>query len=137
MIDKTECVMFYNTPNSISMADDLRKLKKEKRKVTLSPWIYHELAITSLIRKEKLKRKIPLLENTIIHNAYGERNSVNIEHDIEKYLNNMISISDEELKKWKKQYAILTHKVDGDGIPYVQGFENIHPLDVLYNLPII
>ena len=37
MIDKTECIMFYNTPNSVSLADDLETQKNEKRKVTLSP----------------------------------------------------------------------------------------------------
>ena len=50
MINKTECIIFYNTPNSVSLVDDLQTIKKQKEKVTLSPWIYHELAMTSLVK---------------------------------------------------------------------------------------
>lgn len=137
MIDKTECIMFYNTPNSVSLADDLEMLKNEKRKVTLSPWIYHELATTSLLRICKPTRTIPILENVVIHKAYSERNDLNIEYNIDKYLEEMISIESDELISWRENYAILTHKIDGDCIPNIMGNENIHPLDVLYNLTIL
>lgn len=135
MIDKTECIMFYNTPNSISLADDLSVLQKEVKKVTLSPWIYHELAMTSLIRKSKLNRKMALLEEAITHKEYSERNNISIEHTVDEYLSNMISISTTELEIWKKNYLMLTHKLDGDYIKSLQGYEDIYPLDVLYNLP--
>ena len=49
----------------------------------------------------------------------------------------MVSITANELKMWKNKYAILTHKLDGDSIPCINGYENIHPLDVLYNLSTI
>ena len=137
MIDNTECIMFYNTPNSVSLADDLRTIKKEKKKVTLSPWIYHELAMTSLVRKCKPCRTVSLLENGIMHKAFSEKNNINIEHDVNKYLEKMIPITSEELELWKKSYAILTHKVDGDRILNIMGYEHIHPLDVLYNLPVL
>ena len=45
MIDKTECIMFLNTPNSVSTRDT--KLK------TYSPWIYNEIEITRIIEKNK------------------------------------------------------------------------------------
>ena len=85
MIDKTECIMFYNTPNSISLSDDLNKIKSEKKKVTLSPWIYHELAMTSLIREHKPNRE-RLLEHASGHKQYSERNTINIEYKVEEYL---------------------------------------------------
>lgn len=137
MIDNTECIMFYNTPNAVCLVDDLQTIKKEKKKVTLSPWIYHELAMTSLVKKCEPCRTVPLLENVLIHKAFSERNNINIEHDVGKYLEEMIPITSEELKFWKRGYAILTHKVDGDCIPNIKGFEDIHPLDVLYNLPVL
>ncbi len=31
MLNKTECVIFFNTPNSISMSDELTKIKKVKQ----------------------------------------------------------------------------------------------------------
>ncbi len=48
MIDKCECLIFVNTPNSISTTDidDDRK--------TASPWIYNELLMAKMLR-----RKIP------------------------------------------------------------------------------
>ena len=134
MIDNTECIMFYNTPNSISLVDDLNTIKEERKKVTLSPWIYHELAMTSLIRRRNPQRIIPLLEKVIEHRAFSEQNSLNIEYNIEQYLRTMISISSDNLNSWKKQYSILTHRIDGDFIPNISGYEDIYPLDVLYNL---
>lgn len=137
MIDNTECIMFYNTPNSVSLVDDLQTIKKEKKKVTLSPWIYYELAMMSLVRRCEPCRTILLLENILINKAFSESDNINIEYDVNKYLEEMIPISSENLKFWKRSYAILTHKLDGDCIPNITGYESIHPLDVLYNLPIL
>lgn len=47
MIDKTECVVFLNTPSSIRSYSVIER--------TYSPWIYHELAMTRLIRRRKLE----------------------------------------------------------------------------------
>lgn len=44
MIDKTECVLFLNTPRSINQSGVIDS--------TYSPWLYHELAVTKLIRKK-------------------------------------------------------------------------------------
>lgn len=137
MIDNTECIMFYNTPNSVSLVDDLKTIKSQKKKVTLSPWIYHELATTSLVRNRKPTRMIPILENVIIHKAFSEINNINIEYDVDTYLEEMIPVEAKELMDWKRNYAILTHKIDGDCISNITGYENIHPLDVLYNLSIL
>lgn len=132
MIDRTECIMFYNTPNSISFRDDLDILRKEKKKVTLSPWIYHELAMTSMIRKSSPNRNHVLLEDAIEHKWYGEKNTINIEHDVDKYLSNMVPIAAAELEMWKKKYSNLTHRLDTETINYLQGCKDVHPLDVLY-----
>lgn len=137
MIDNTECIMFYNTPNSISLADDIQTIKSAKKKVTLSPWIYHELAMTSLVKKRERSRIAPILENVIFHDSFSAKKDINIEHDVDKYLEEMISIASGELKSWEKNYAILTHKVDGDCVPNIRGYKDIHPLDVLYNLPVL
>lgn len=137
MIDHTECIMFYNTPNSVSLIDDLQTIKREKKKVTLSPWIYHELAMTSFVRIRKPDRTISLLENALIHKAYSEKNDIHIEHDVDEYLEEMISLSPDALELWKRNYAVLTHRLDGDSIPHIKGYEDVYPLDVLYNLPVL
>ena len=132
MIDNTECVMFYNTPNSVSLVDDLNALKEKNKEITLSPWIYYELAMTSLVRRRKPERTIALLEKALQHTLFSERNTINIEYDIEKYLVDMIDIESEQLKSWDREYAILTHQLDGDSITNIKGYEDIFPLDVLY-----
>lgn len=137
MIDNTECIMFYNTPNSVSLVDDLKTIKEAKKKVTLSPWIYHELSMTSLVKNREPSREILLLENVLVHKAFGEQNAIKIEHDVDKYLADMISVTEKELELWERNYAILTHKIDGDCISNINGYEKIYPLDVLYNLPVL
>lgn len=50
MIDKTECLFFLNTPNSINIKD-----KIDNKDKTLSPWIYAELQISEIVRRKKLQ----------------------------------------------------------------------------------
>jgi len=47
MLDKTECVIFLRTPQSI----DAGEIAGEQTPATASPWIFHELAMTKWIRK--------------------------------------------------------------------------------------
>lgn len=54
MMDSCECLMFLNTPNSIEIG--------EVTKETSSPWIYHELLQSSLLRTSPLKRRKLLSE---------------------------------------------------------------------------
>src|SRR5690606_35011062 len=51
MIDKTECLFFLNTPNSIST--------KEVISQTESPWIYSEISMSELVRRKKLSEYRP------------------------------------------------------------------------------
>lgn len=52
MIDSTDCLIFLNTPNSISSAD-LRDGEK-----TSSPWIYSELMISNMIKRKLRYREM-------------------------------------------------------------------------------
>ncbi len=135
MIDNSECVIFFNTPESVSLSEDLESLKKSKHSITLSPWIYHELAMTSMIRPSQLKRQVTLLEHSEKRTLFAsEQNSIHISHDVDKYINEMIELTGEDLNKWKQTYRILTHQIDGYDIPFIRGYEDIHALDVLYSL---
>lgn len=49
MIDKSECLFFLNTPNSI----DLSNIETR----TLSPWIYSEIGISQMIEKKRIRAK--------------------------------------------------------------------------------
>lgn len=48
MIDKTECIFFLNTPDSIKPYEGIEK--------TESPWLYSEISMTQIIRENKPKR---------------------------------------------------------------------------------
>ena len=137
MIDKTECIMFYNSPNSVSMADDLKKMDKEGKKVTLSPWIYYELAMTKMTRICKPDRDIQVVGNIVKHSAFAEMNTISIEHSVDEYIKELIEIKPYDLERWIKKYEVLTHRIDGDNIRSIKGYENIHPLDVLYSLTVL
>ena len=93
MIDKTECVIFFNTPNSISIGDELAKIKK--RETTLSPWIYYELSMMTLIKSTQ-PRKI-ILE----HSAYSD---INIKYDVSKILKELTRINDTTLLSWRDKW---------------------------------
>lgn len=134
MIDNTECIMFYNTPNSVCLENDLKNIEKYEKKITFSPWIYHELAMTSLIKRSELKRNMVLIEKAIEHREFSEKEEIMIEHDVDEFLNQMISINSEILSSWERSYAMITHKLDSAMIPNINGYKNIYPLDILYQM---
>lgn len=53
MIDRTECIIFLNTPRSMVTDDELRN-----ESLTGSPWIYSEVLTTRLIEKQRPKRPL-------------------------------------------------------------------------------
>lgn len=52
VIDRCECIIFLNTPESIAVKD----AKERAEEKTASPWIYHELNTSRLIRRTPLSR---------------------------------------------------------------------------------
>lgn len=109
MIDKTECLMFLDTSNSVSVHNTI--------KYTESPWIYNELFMSSIIRiNENLNRK---------RTEYfaSETKSLNEDYKFKYKLNleDLINLEGRDLIDWKNNYEILK-AVDTEK----------HPLDVLY-----
>ena len=51
MIDKTECLLFLSTPNSVTPIEQIESQTK-------SPWLYYEIAITRLIRTRSPVRSL-------------------------------------------------------------------------------
>lgn len=88
MIDKTECLFFLNTPSSIKPVDGIDK--------TESPWIYNELAISQLIRKQTPKRIETILLEESRYFAKGGKLEIKLPAD----LSHLTEISHKELLKW-------------------------------------
>ncbi|EOU2112668.1 hypothetical protein [Clostridium perfringens] len=98
MIDKTECVIFLETDNSLSVNNDIQK-------GTSSAWIYSELITTSIIR-----RKIPerLKDDSEIRKFTNDLNEslkpyyrVNLSHCIDLTVEDLKNISEETLYEEK------------------------------------
>lgn len=95
MMDNTECIVFFNTPNSINMENELSEIKRGQK--TLSPWIYHELSMTTLLREAIPDRKKDILE----HYAQRADEKLAISYDISKFLEGLITLTDANLSLWK------------------------------------
>lgn len=108
MIDSTECIIFYKTPNSIVISEEIECTKSGKKDKTISPWIYHELSISSMLRRQKPQRVSAILE----HHADFAQESLQISHDIGNALKEMPIINHNDLIKWEKTYQKSEHALD-------------------------
>lgn len=109
MIDKTKCIIFLNTPNSIN--------EKELVSKTYSPWIYHEIATTKLIMNNKMVLK-----------KYAESvdyKNLRISHNLE--LDHLIELDSDTLDSWYKTW--LLKKIES-----IINKKNPNPLDILYEV---
>jgi hypothetical protein len=86
MINSCECVMFLNTPSSISSS------KYINGQVTESPWIYSEIAMTSLIQKRDPSEHRVRKSIVVMDEALKVKYDVNLSH--------LASISGAQIKKW-------------------------------------
>lgn len=109
MINNTECIIFFNTPNSIIMSDELKKINKKEK--TISPWIYHELSISTMLQISLPKRRSFLQER--YDQGYSFSHSdLKIGYDVSEQIKSMIMLSDEILKKWKEEHDNKKHALD-------------------------
>lgn len=103
MIDRCESVFFLNTPQSISLKEDI------KAERTSSPWIYNELSMANIIRIrpiEDYRSQYEFLEHK--HETYeyiNESNDIKIKYDVSKSLEDFMDLYAKDLQecadKWK------------------------------------
>ena len=93
MIDKTECVIFVNTPNSITPKQAVNK--------TFSPWIFYELAMMGLIRRRQAEEHRPLIKEAQF-SAKGALDEMLIQYDAD--LSDLSEISDKHLANWHQTW---------------------------------
>lgn len=94
MIDKTECLFFYNTPQSISSSSIISK--------TESPWIYSEITMTQLLRHnmpERIKRKIADADTKTFSKG-GVTERLKIEYEVD--LTHLVDIDADTLNSWRE-----------------------------------
>jgi len=109
MIDRSECIIFLNTPNSIRPNE---VVKTE----TQSPWIYSEIAITSLVRRRERDEHRKRTKAAVIL-EYLEKYDLAVKYDLN--LSHLTDIDTNSLETWKYEQG-------NNGKEY--------PLDTLYEL---
>lgn len=91
MIDKSECLFFYNTPKSISSASIISK--------TESPWIYSEITMSQLLRHNIPNRH--RIEDTRMFSKGGSINEqLRIEYELD--LTHLAPIDVNTINAWEK-----------------------------------
>lgn len=118
MIDRTECIMFLNTENSVNQqcADLItKKLKME----TYSPWIYTELLSTQFMRENQIERRGILSESNSI-NFSNQQSALKVSYGVEMELKNFKEITRTDFEVWKR---VCSEKVKG-----------VNALDLLYKM---
>ena len=91
MIDKTECLIFLNTPNSLLIDNVIDGT------ATASPWIYSELTFSRLCRKRKLSE----YRRYLAHDSLHEFAQLNVKYDVS--LSHLVDLNDSDLLQiWMK-----------------------------------
>lgn len=108
MMDKCECLIFVNTPNSFIPSDELDKGE------TFSPWIFSEIAMSSTLR-----RCIPDRHRSGFDSSTASLESLSINYELD--MRHLLPLSKRDLRKWKRQYDI--DKTISN---------SLYPLDILY-----
>lgn len=90
MIDKCECLIFLNTPNSIS--------RKDTMEITYSPWIYHEIGVSKLIKRTKPNR----LQNKD-GLVYFSKSAENVTPFLETDTSHLFKLDENILNSWREK----------------------------------
>ena len=103
MINKTECLFFINTPNSVFLMNN-----DEMEGQTLSPWIYSELVMANTMRKTEPQR-YTVLEKSMTYN-FKSNEKVIIAHNLD--FSDFINIDMTILDIWQKEKNANEHSLD-------------------------
>lgn len=107
-MNRSECILFFNTPNSIVMKKELSLISNKESKKTMSPWIFYELTMISKIKRMKPDRRKSILS----HAEYEKRDLINIQYDVSKIIDDIPTIGDKQLIEWSKIHNQWHHSLD-------------------------
>ena len=99
-IDRADAVIFLNTPNSI----EAKSAKNAGDDVTASPWIYHELVTTKLVRRQGFggrDRVRPALEHAFDHAHVEKRVEANLKVLHKPPMDHLVDLTHQSLAQVK------------------------------------
>ena len=91
MINRCECIIFLNTPHSISSDDYINGI------TTNSPWIYSEIAMTSLIEKRSPMYH-RMVKSAAVMEGMASDSELTIKYEID--LDHLHDLTDEDYNAW-------------------------------------
>lgn len=115
MIDKTECLIFYHTPQSVAYKDYLGKT------ALYSPWIYSELLMGNLIQSKSLMEHRP----NILKESTQHFSQLKVEYKI--CLDGYESMDADNLNEWEEAVSNRKKYISRTLSPY-------DSMDILYDL---
>jgi hypothetical protein len=97
MIDRCECIIFVNTPQSIHAKDS----EKGAQATTSSPWIYHELSTTKLLRRHSERRRNLFYKSQrATTESLTEDQALTLQVNYEVPLSHLKPLNEAQLKAW-------------------------------------
>jgi hypothetical protein len=103
MIYNTECLFFYNTPNSIVPKNVFASTEQ-----TLSPWIFTELEMTKMVKtREPQEHRNRMLRKSITSEHHFSREELQVEYKVD--LSHFIEIDIEFLDQWENKAQLFGH----------------------------
>lgn len=105
MIDKTECLMFINTPSSLKWSEMF-----SEKSVTESPWIYGELLASKLIRNRSRAAHRKLIEKSFFEKASENYRNLAIEYTFDT--KHLTKITDDNLEYFEKKSVCYEDALD-------------------------
>jgi len=95
MMDTSECVLFLNTPNSITSKEVVEKTK--------SPWIYMEIGMTGMLRRNAPDRDPVVINENF--SGHAKTASFHVEYDVSEALSALTQLNAETLRKWQEKHS--------------------------------
>jgi len=105
MIDRCECVIFLNTPESIQAGDAQHRAAER----LASPWIYHELMMTRLISRH-LDRRLSVLRESLEARLDAQDHALHISYEAPLAHFAQLTLSD--MTAWGQQIMSGTRALD-------------------------
>lgn len=92
LIDKTECLFFLNTPQSISTSEVIKR--------TASPWLYSEISISQILRRQIPERR-RIQESKYFSKAETFDAELKVKYDLD--LSHLTYLTLDSLIDWEKR----------------------------------
>jgi len=98
MIYNTECLFFYNTPNSVAPKDIFSSTEQ-----TLSPWIFTELEMTKMIKIREPREHRKQIKKSLSEEAYRQFSNMELRVEYNIDLSHLIELDVNFLNQWQKK----------------------------------